>query len=478
MDNTKLTKGIALPALIAMVVSSSIGAGIFDIPSTLSKVSTPGATLVAWAITGFGIFMLALSFSNLVLKRHELNGVSAYAKAGFGDFSGFLSGWGYWLSAWLGNVAFATMMMQAIGYFIPEYKTGNSIIAIITASVVSWGLTILVIRGVETAAFINTIVTIAKLVPLILFIIGAVIVFKAGIFTAEFWTNVKTHSNGSMSFSTATFAGIWEQVSSSLMSMIWVFIGVEGAAMMADRAKTKSDAARATIIGLTTLIIFYVIISMLPYGYLNQSELAKIDSPALMYLMKDMMGPIGGAIVSIGLMISILGSWLSWTMLPVEATSQMAQQGLLPKWFGKMNKNNAPANSLILTAGLVQLFLISLIWTESAYNFAYSLSTAVILVAYAFVSAFQLKVGIQDKSIKNIVIGLFALAFQVLAIIFAGIQYLWLASIAYILGFIFYVFAKKKENKKIPLLEWLLIVIVSLAALAAIICLSLGKLSL
>ncbi len=57
--------------------------------------------LIAWVIVGFGILMLALSLNNLLMKEPELEGIFSYAEKGFGPFAGFISGWGYWLSAWL-----------------------------------------------------------------------------------------------------------------------------------------------------------------------------------------------------------------------------------------------------------------------------------------------------------------------------------------------------------------------------------------
>lgn len=137
MNTPNKTPGIALPALVALVISSAIGAGIFDLPTTFAKVATPGPVMVAWLITGLGILMLALSLKHLVLDKPELTGVADYARAGFGDFAGFLSGWGYWLSAWLGNVAFASIMMSAFGYFFPSLKSGNSISVIVFASIIS-----------------------------------------------------------------------------------------------------------------------------------------------------------------------------------------------------------------------------------------------------------------------------------------------------------------------------------------------------
>lgn len=468
--------GIALPALVALVVSSAIGSGIFDLPSTLAQAATPGAALIAWVITGIGILMLALCLNHLVLNKPELTGVSDYARAGFGDFVGFISGWGYWLSAWLGNVAFATMLMSSFGYFFPSLKSGNSVSAIIIASLISWALTILVTRGIESAAIINAIVTVTKMIPIFAFIVIAIINFKAGVFTSHFWANMSTNLQGSVTYSKATASGIFEQIKGCMMVMMWVFVGIEGATTMAARAKKKSDAGKATIIGLISLLSIYVVVSILPYGYLPLSKLQTMRHPVLLYLFKEMTGPIGGAFIAIGLIISILGAWLSWTMLPVEATSLMAEQGLLPKWFGKLNKHRAPANSLWLTEILIQLFLITLLFTDQAYNFAYSLCTSAIAVCYALVGAYQLKLGLQQKELKVIIPGLIALVFEVLSMIFAGLQFLWLCTIAYVIGFVLYYKARKETGNSVGKLEWLFMVIIAVLAIGAIAALALGKL--
>ena len=110
---------IGLFGLIGIVVSSCIGSGAFALTGQIAQVASPGAALIAWLIVGVGFLCLALSLKNLADKRPDLDSIFDYATQGFGPFAGFLSGWGYWLSAWLGNVAFATIMMSAIGYFYP-----------------------------------------------------------------------------------------------------------------------------------------------------------------------------------------------------------------------------------------------------------------------------------------------------------------------------------------------------------------------
>ncbi|WP_297035530.1 amino acid permease [uncultured Enorma sp.] len=112
-------RGIGLIGLIALVISSSIGSGVFALSTDISAAAAPGAAIIAWIITGIGFIGLATTFGKLSLARPDLDGIVAYANEGFGPFVGFVSGWGYWLSIWIGNVAFGVMLVTAIGYFFP-----------------------------------------------------------------------------------------------------------------------------------------------------------------------------------------------------------------------------------------------------------------------------------------------------------------------------------------------------------------------
>ena len=96
---------LRLGALVALVVGSMIGGGIFSLPQNMAASADVGAILIGWAITAVGMLSLAFVFQTLANRKPDLDGgVYAYAKAGFGDYMGFSSAWGYWISAWLGNV--------------------------------------------------------------------------------------------------------------------------------------------------------------------------------------------------------------------------------------------------------------------------------------------------------------------------------------------------------------------------------------
>ncbi len=482
MKNKK-TKGISLFALLAIIISGAIGGGVFNLANDLARGSTPGGVVISWLFIGFGILMLVLSFNRLITIKPDLSGVSDYARAGFGDFVGFLSGWGYWISAWTGTIGFAVLMMTSADYFFPgKFANSNgslTILSVIIVSIISWILMLLVDRGVETAAAVNAIVMIAKLIPLVVFSITGIILFKANVFTQHFWQTFTTNfaADGSVKdfvWHAMTASGLLSQIKGSLMVMVWVFVGIEGAAMMGNRAKKKSDTAKATVIGLAVLLVIYVLLSLLPYGYMDQASLANVKAPGLVYILNEMVGGWGGSLMAVGLMISLLGAWLSWTMLPVEATQQLAEQKLLPSWFGKLNKYHAPSNSLLITQLMIQIFIIITYFVANAYNVFIYMATAVIMICYALVGAYLFKIGLKEASVKNILIGFFTFAFQALALYLSGWQYVWLAMILYTIGFLLFIGAKKESHQSISVKEWLGMLVVTVLGVLAIVVLICG----
>jgi arginine:ornithine antiporter/lysine permease len=477
----KAGKGIGLFGLIGLVVSSCIGSGVFALTGQLAQVASPGGALVAWFVVGVGFLMLALSLSNLASKKPELHGIFSYAEEGFGPFAGFVSGWGYWLSAWLGNVAFATIMMSALGYFIPDFLPGNTVPCILIASVIMWALTFLVINGVESASFLNAVVMVAKVASLALFIAFSIVLFNGNVFTADFWGNVYNNAveAGQMGADAVSLGGLSDQVINCLIIMMWVFIGIEGASVVSQRAEKKSDAGKATVIGLVCLLLIYIGASILPYGYMSYTEIAALDKPAMLYVF-DMMAPgWGGAFITIAMIISVAGSWLSFTILPAETTSLMAEHNLLPKSWGELNKKNAPQFSLLLVGACTQVFMITLIFTEDAYNFAFSMCTVAIVITWALAAAYQVKLSASTHNVPQLIIGLVAVIFQVVGVLFNGWSYLLLTCVGYIPGVFIYMKARKDFGVEKPLAGGELVAAVVICGLGvlALVLLAMGVIS-
>lgn len=471
-------KGIGFIGLVGFVVSSCIGSGVFALTGQLANVASPGAALIAWVVCGLGFLFLALSLANLGTKRPELDGAVAYAEAGFGPVHGFISGWGYWLSAWLGNVGFGTMLAQVLGSdyclggFMPgvfsSVETGNpTLIGVLVVSFFLWGLTYLVIRGVESASGLNAFVMFVKIASILIFIAFAAFSFQAGVFTEDFWGTLSRNATV-MATTGVDLGDVPTQVTSCILIMMWVFIGIEGASVMSRRAKVKSEIGSATIVGLLVLLVLYIGASVLPYGVLPYEELVAAPKPATISVFEAMAPGWGGTFISVAIMISVLGSWLSFTMLPAETSSMLAGHGLLPKTWDKRNANNSPQMSLIIVGACTQIFIVIATFAADAYTFAISMCTVTIVITWAYAAAYQVKHSIENHDIGQCIIGALALAFQVFGVIFTGLPFLMLACLGYVPGWFFYKKARGENDATMGKGEITIAVILSVIGIISI----------
>mgnify|MGYP002716199980 FL=1 len=441
------TQKLRLGALIALVVGSMVGGGIFSLPQNIAASASAGATLIGWLITGVGMLTLAFVFQTLANRKPDLNGgVYAYAKAGFGDYMGFSSAWGYWISAWIGNVSYMVLLFSTLGYFFPVFGEGNTLPAVIGASLLLWLLHFLVLRGIREAAFINTVTTIAKMLPLALFICIAAIAFKLDVFTADFWGRGNSE-----------LGSVMDQVRNMMLVTVWVFIGIEGASIFSARAEKRSDVGKATVIGFVGVLLLLVLVNVLSQGIMAQAELAGLKNPSMAGVLEQVVGPWGAQLISIGLIISLAGALLSWTLLCAEILFASASDHTMPEFLRKENANQVPANALWLSNGLIQLFLIITLFSESTYLSLLYLATSMILVPYFWSSAYAVLLALRGETYENaagernkdLLIALISTLYAVWLVYAAGVQYLLLSALLYAPGAILFAKAKRELGQPV-----------------------------
>ena len=444
---TDSTQKLKLGALIALVVGSMVGGGIFSLPQNIAASASAGATLIGWLITGVGMLTLAFVFQTLANRKPQLDGgVYVYAKAGFGDYMGFSSAWGYWISAWIGNVSYMVLLFSTLGYFFPVFGEGNTLAAIIGASVVLWLLHFLVLRGIHEAAFINTVTTIAKMVPLALFIVLAAIAFKMDVYTADFW-----------GASNPELGSVMDQARNMMLVTVWVFIGIEGASIFSARAAKRSDVGKATVAGFIGVLLLLVLVNLLSQGILAQAQLAGLKNPSMAAVLESVVGPWGAMLISIGLIVSLAGALLSWTLLCAEILFASASDHTMPEFLRKENVNKVPVNALWLSNGLIQLFLIITLFNDATYLKLLYLATSMILVPYFWSSAYALLLAVRGETYENdagqrnkdLLIALISSVYAVWLVYAAGVQYLLLSALLYAPGAILFAKAKRELGQQV-----------------------------
>lgn len=464
---------LRLGALTALVVGSMIGGGIFSLPQNMAASADVGAILIGWAITAVGMLTLAFVFQTLANRKPQLDGgVYAYAKAGFGDYMGFSSAWGYWISAWLGNVGYFLLLFSTLGYFFPIFGKGDTVAAIVCASILLWALHFLVLRGIKEAAFINTITTVAKIVPLFLFILICLFAFKLDIFTADIWGK-----------SNPDLGSVMNQVRNMMLVTVWVFIGIEGASIFSSRAEKRSDVGKATVIGFITVLLLLVLVNVLSMGVMTQPELAKLQNPSMALVLEHIVGHWGAVLISVGLLISLLGALLSWVLLCAEIMFAAAKDHTMPEFLRKENANQVPANALWLTNICVQVFLVIVFFTSGSadggmdpYTKMLLLATSMILIPYFWSAAYGLLLAVKGETYetdsadrtKDLIIAGISVLYAVWLIYAGGLKYLLLSALLYAPGVI--LFAKAKHEVGQPIftnVEKLIFAVVVIGALIA-----------
>ena len=466
-------KRLGLGLLIALVVGSIIGSGIFGLPQNMATGAGAGAIVLGWLISGTGMLMLALVYQRLSLRAPELdNGVYAYAQALGGDYAGFNSAWGYWVSAWIGNVGYLVAAFGALGYFFPAFGQGNTGTAIASASVVLWLVHFMVLRGIQGAAVLNAVVTAAKLAPLILFIVLVAVAFQMQTFQLNFWGDAKLGS-------------VLDQVKSTMLVTVWVFIGVEGASVYSARAARREDVGRATVVGFLVCLFLLMAVSLLSLGIYAQPELAELKNPSMAGVLEKAVGTWGAVVVYLGLIVSVGGGFLAWTLLAAESLFSPARGGVMPAWLGKQNGNAVPANAMWLTSAMVQVFLVLTLVSKASYLALISLSTAMILVPYLLSALYAITLGRSKPKMAftsnptDTPIAVLATGYCLWLLYAAGLKYLLLSALLYAPGAALYLLAKKQLTQ--PAFagrEWLMLAGVLLLAVLAAYLLASGGLAL
>lgn len=450
--------------LTALVVGSIIGSGIFNLPQNMAAMAGGAAILVGWIITGIGMLMLCFVYQSLAIQKPELNnGIYAYARATGGEFVGFNSAWGYWISACLGNVSYLIAIFAALGYIFPIFGEGNTIIAIVGASIILWTMHAFILLGIRGAALLNAIITLAKIIPLILFIILTLLAFQFDIFKINFWGHVDS----------STFV---EQIKNTMLVTVWVFIGIEGASVYSARAKNRADIGKATLIGFIITLLLLLSVSLLSLGILPQTELAHFTHLSMAGVLQKTASHFGAFIIFLGFLLSVGGALLAWTLLATEALFTPAKDGLMPTHLKKENDRSVPANALWLTNALIQFFLIMVIFSKATYMALIALTTSMILIPYLFSAIYALKISLTGESYahksklrrKQGVISCIATSYCCWLLYAAGIKYLLLSSLLYVPGAIFYKLTKYQQGLSAfkPFEKIILIIFIMLAAIA------------
>jgi APA family basic amino acid/polyamine antiporter len=428
-DAPPARRELGLATAISLVVGSMIGSGVFLLPASLAGFG--GVALIGWVVSAAGATVLALVFARLARIDPAAGGPYAYTRHAFGDFAGFLIGWGYWISIWTADAALSVAGVGYLRPFIPSV-VARPVMAALVASAIVWLFTFVNIRGVRLAGRVQVVTTLLKVLPL--FVVGCA---------------------GLLSFHAAHFAiadtspsALGQGVIATTTLTMFALIGLEAATIPAALVRDPDRTIpRATIIGTLIAAGIYIASTVGVMSLLAPSELAKSTAP-FADAARVVLGNGAAAAVAVGAAISCFGALNGWILIVGQLPVAFAGDGLWPARFGRLSRHGTPAFGMVV-AGILTTGLIWMNYTKSLvdlFTFIILLATLAVLVPYVFCALAGLLItppGQTCPATRDIVLAIVAFLFSFGAIVGAGANVVFWGFLLLLAGLPVYVWVRR-----------------------------------
>jgi arginine:ornithine antiporter/lysine permease len=242
-----------------------------------------------------------------------------------------------------------------------------------------------------------------------------------------------------------------------MLVTVFVFLGVEGATVYSRYAKKREDVGKATVLGFLGVLALFASVSVLSYGVLPKAELEEIRQPSVAGVLESVVGPWGLVFISAGLIISVLGAYLAWTLMAAEVAYVAAKNTDMPKFLARTNARDVPAAALVMTTVLIQIVLLTTLWSDDAFTFTLKLCSSLSLVPYMLAAAYALKLGFTGETYdadpsartKQALVAGLATFYTVFLVFAAGLKFLLLGFIIWAPGTILFFMARREQRARV-----------------------------
>jgi APA family basic amino acid/polyamine antiporter len=378
----------------ALVVGSMIGSGIFLLPASLAPYGWMG--VAAWVFASAGALVIAYVLVRLSRALPQSSGGIGIVGEVLGPRVGALIGWSYWVSTWSANAAIATAASSYLSVLIPPLSA-TPLRGALTASALIWALTALNLAGARAAGRFQVLTTILKIMPLVT--------------VAIILTTLAVSGKGHLLPQPAmplSFASLTAPLTLTLFALL----GFECASLIAARVqRPEVNIFRATMFGSGLAALFYVVVCSGIVLTLPTAVVANSPAPFATFV-ETFLGHWPAVAVTLFAAIAAIGALNGWVLIQGEIPRGMADEGLLPAWFGRTDRRDVPVGVLMLSSALAS----ALVMTNAArslagiFEFMVLLTTASTLWFYfaACVAAFRLRIAV-PAAILGMVFSLWAM---------------------------------------------------------------------
>lgn len=334
-------KKIGFWSVLAIVMGSQIGSGVFMLPASLAPYGE--YSILGWIFSGLGAVCLALVFAGLCQRLPKTGGPHAYVKEMFGFAPGFFTGWTYWVISWVSTTA---VIIASVSYLSPFLGDQPAWVYLVLEIILLLAITFLNLKGIQAAGEAEFVLSVLKIVPLFLLPILAIWYFKTDNFTLV---------------PDIAALPLSSKLSQVVLLTLWGFIGLETATTPAGSIHNPSKTIpRAIIVGTSCTALLYLmgnigIMGLVPGHILAQSKAPYVVAAHYLF------GGNWHYLIAIVASIVCIGTLNAWMLASGQVVLGLAEDQLMPRSFAKKNAANAPSLGLITSAaGILPLLFLTM----------------------------------------------------------------------------------------------------------------------
>ena len=331
-SEASLRRSIGTFALAAGIVNITIGAGIFRLPADMA--ATLGATApVAYLLCAIAMGLIVICIAEAGSRVSLTGGPYAYVEVAFGPFVGFLAGFLLWMLMTFVMAAVATVLVGNLGVLLPVVASRQASIAVLVAIYAAFAA--VNILGVERGARLNSALTIAKILPLLLLIAGGTFAIVPGNLSAGEPPALGTLARSSI-------------------LLIFAFAGVESALVPSGEVKDAARTVpRAILIAMAATTILYAGLQFVAQGVLGPA-LATSTSAPLAEAAGVALGGWARTLLLVGAVVSMLGHAGAMILATPRALFAFARDGFLPSGLARLHPvHRSPVVAIVVQCAIV-----------------------------------------------------------------------------------------------------------------------------
>lgn len=416
MGESTAARGLGFWMCLALVIGNMIGSGVFLLPASLALYGVN--SILGWLVTAAGSVLLAIVFARLARSFPDAAGPYVYPRVAFGEFTGFITAWSYWMSVWIGNAAIVTGTVAYLSELVPGIKQTVGAPAITSCAII-WILTYLNWRGVRQMGVLQIVTTVLKVMPLLaIVVLAAVLLGKGDASVIRVDAQPLTLS----------------AVTASATLTLWAFLGLESATVPAGSViDPEKTIPRATIWGTTITTVIYVLACTTVLLLLPTDQLAHSTAP-FADVVRIFWGGNAASLLALFAFISGFGALNGWILVHGEMPATLARAGVFPKIFARQSKYGTPGMSLFITGGLLTVVVLFNYSNSMVVVFTKMLliATLATLVCYLCCSvavlklAWQGRLGPKERKLGALsVIAILGAIYSIWTISGAGAEAIW-----------------------------------------------------